>query len=201
MKPLSKSQILFITIILLFTSPVLHAQNPDINLLREINVERNPSLDPEFRGVTHSLTPFVIGTPVLLYGLGMIKKDSLTKQNAIYIGASLFTSSVLTLALKYSVKRPRPYLTYPSIVKEAKGGSPSFPSGHTSGAFALATSLSLDYPKWYIITPAFLWAGTVAYSRMDLGVHYPSDVLVGAIIGSGSAWLCYKINKKLRASR
>jgi membrane-associated phospholipid phosphatase len=62
----------------------------------------------------------------------------------------------------------------------------------------LATSLSLQYPKWYVIAPAYLYAGTVAYSRMDLGVHYPSDVLSGAIIGSGSAYITYKINRKIK---
>lgn len=66
-----------------------------------------------------------------------------------------------------------------------------------AGPFALATSLSLSYPKWYIIVPSYAWAGSVGYSRMDLGVHYPSDVLAGAVIGAGSAWLTYYINKKL----
>ncbi len=53
----------------------------------------------------------------------------------------------------------------------------------------------MAYPKWYIIAPSFAWASAVGYSRMALGVHYPSDVLAGAIIGSGSAYLCYKLNK------
>ncbi|MDO9339524.1 MAG: phosphatase PAP2 family protein, partial [Bacteroidales bacterium] len=56
---------------------------------------------------------------------------------------------------------------------------------------------TLAYPKWYIIVPSYTWASTVAYSRMDLGVHYPSDVLIGALVGAGSAYLTYKINQKL----
>jgi membrane-associated phospholipid phosphatase len=80
-------------------------------------------------------------------------------------------------------------------------GSPSFPSGHTSDAFATATSLSIAFPKWYVIAPSFLWACSVGYSRMDLGVHYPSDVMAGAIIGAGSAYLCYKANRWIQKRR
>jgi membrane-associated phospholipid phosphatase len=79
----------------------------------------------------------------------------------------------------------------------AGGGSYSFPSGHTSDAFALATSVTVAYPKWYIIAPAFTWATAVGYSRMHLGVHYPKDVIAGAIVGAGSAYLSCKINKWL----
>jgi membrane-associated phospholipid phosphatase len=61
----------------------------------------------------------------------------------------------------------------------------SFPSGHTFGFFATATSLSLAYPKWYVIA-FFIWASTVAIPHA-FRVHYPSDVVAGAIIGSGSA--------------
>jgi membrane-associated phospholipid phosphatase len=61
----------------------------------------------------------------------------------------------------------------------------------------LSTSLSVAYPKWYVIAPAYTWAAGVAYSRLALGAHYPSDVLAGAIIGSGSAWLNIKLNQWL----
>jgi membrane-associated phospholipid phosphatase len=61
--------------------------------------------------------------------------------------------------------------------------------------------LSLAFPKWYVIAPSFLWASTVGYSRMSFGVHYPSDVFVGAIIGAGTAFLTYKINSWIRKNR
>ncbi len=177
-----------------------YSQNFDINLLRDINQNRNKNFDGFFRGVTNSASPVAFGTPVILYGVGLLKKDANLKKSALYIGASVVTSSFITTIMKYSVKRTRPFITYPDIEKVTSGGSYSFPSGHTSDAFSLATSVTIAYPKWYIIVPAYGWASAVAYSRMDLGVHYPSDVLAGAVIGAGSAYLCYKaqhwINKK-----
>ena len=72
----------------------------------------------------------------------------------------------------------------------------SFPSGHTSLAFSTAASLSIQFNKWYVTLPAYLWAGSVAYSRMYLGVHYPTDVLGGAAVGIGSAYLAHWLNQK-----
>ncbi len=173
------------------------SQNIDIDLLKEINLKRNKSLDPSFRFITNSASPISIGAPVIIYSIGLVKKDSTLKSLGIFIGETFLVSTFLSTALKFTVKRERPFVTYPFIEKATVGGSPSFPSGHTSIAFATATSLSIAFPKWYVIAPSFVWASAVGYSRMDLGVHYPSDVLVGAIIGSGSAWLSYRLNKWL----
>jgi len=59
----------------------------------------------------------------------------------------------------------------------------SFPSGHAAQAFAVATMLSLRY-RPVVSLPAFLWAGLVAYGRIYVGVHYPSDVLGGMAVGA-----------------
>jgi membrane-associated phospholipid phosphatase len=173
------------------------AQNLDIDLLRKINLERNTALDPTFKLVTNSVSPIGLTAPLLITSFGFIQKDKSLQNKGYYIGATLLTSTVLTTTLKYSIKRDRPFETYPDIQKLTSAGSPSFPSGHTSEAFATATSLSIAFPKWYVIAPSFIWASAAGYSRMHLGVHYPSDVLVGALIGSGSAWLCHEVNKKL----
>ncbi len=173
------------------------AQNFDIDLLKQINLNRNTKLDRVFMATTNSAAPIAYGIPAVLLAVGFLKKDSLLKLNGLYIGVTAITSAVISSILKYSIKRPRPFETYSFIHNAGEGGSPSFPSGHTADAFALATSVSLAYPKWYVIIPTYTWACAVGYSRMDLGVHYPSDVLAGAIIGAGSAILCYKITKRL----
>jgi membrane-associated phospholipid phosphatase len=188
-------------VILLFPNLNLWSQNPDIDILKDINLNRNKQLDGTFKGITNSAAPLALGVPVLLFGISLMKKDSLTRERSFYIGASVLTSVIISNIVKYSVNRPRPFVTYPFIEKLSSGGSPSFPSGHTSDAFALATSLSIAYPKWYVIIPSYAWAGAVGYSRMDLGVHYPSDVLASAIIASGSAYLCYKGQQWLAKKR
>ncbi|GAC1535551.1 MAG: hypothetical protein NVS3B15_16210 [Sediminibacterium sp.] len=65
-----------------------------------------------------------------------------------------------------------------------------------SAAFATAASVSLQYKKWYVTVPMYAWGAGVAYSRMYLGQHYPSDVVVGAAVGIGSAYLADWINRK-----
>ena len=189
-----------LTVILLIFSSFaanLYSQNWDIDLLRKINLERNKSLDGTFTFITNSAGPVSFGAPVLMCGIGLLKHDSTLIRNSIFIESSVVISAILTTVLKYAVNRPRPFVTYPDIEKVGKGGSPSFPSGHTSEAFAFATSVSLSYPRWYVIAPSFAWAGAVGYSRLDLGVHYPSDVIAGAILGAGCAWVTFKVNQKL----
>ncbi|MEY3968593.1 MAG: hypothetical protein RL137_1498 [Bacteroidota bacterium] len=187
-------QVLFILI--LFWTAALQAQNLDIDLLRKINIDRNTALDPAFKLITNSVSPIGLGAPLVITSIGFIRKDQLLKNKGYYIGATLLTSAVLTTTLKFTINRDRPFVTYPDIQKLTGAGSPSFPSGHTSEAFATATSMSLAFPKWYVVAPSFLWASAAGYSRMHLGVHYPSDVLVGALIGSGTAWLCHQLNKR-----
>jgi membrane-associated phospholipid phosphatase len=188
-------------VLFLFSAFTGFSQNIDIRVLREINLNRNVHMDNTFKGFTNSAGPFTFGTPVVLFGISLIKHDKELNKKSLYIGASVLSSAIISNIFKYSVNRTRPFVTYPDIQKMTSGGSPSFPSGHTSDAFSLATSLTIAYPKWYIVVPAYGWASAVAYSRMDLGVHYPSDVLAGAVIGTGSAFLCYKAQQWINHKR
>ena len=184
-------------IILTFISLSVFSQNLDIDLLRDINVDRNKNLDGTLKFITNTTGPVSYGTPIIVYGTGLITNDSALKQKGIYIGVSVLVASGISTVMKFSFNRERPYRTYPFIEKLTSGGSPSFPSGHTSDAFATATSLSIAFPKWYVIAPSYLWASGVGYSRMHLGVHYPSDVFIGALVGAGSSYLCFKLQKWL----
>jgi membrane-associated phospholipid phosphatase len=168
----------------------------DKNTLIELSEDRSAGQTKFYQSISNSTGKISLAIPVVLFIAGEIKGDKPTVQKAIYIGESIAVSSVLTWGLKYSIKRTRPAIKYPNeITALGKGGSPSFPSGHASQAFSTATAVFIAWPKWYVGLPAFGWATVVGYSRMYLGVHYPTDVLAGAVVGAGSAWLTYKGNQ------
>jgi membrane-associated phospholipid phosphatase len=187
----------FIFIALLFSFADLHSQNADIRILRCINKPVNVGLDRTARGFTNSIAPVAIAVPagLLLYEH---YRENGNMRKPLVIWSSIAVTTGIALSLKYTVNRDRPFVTYSDVIqKDHNIGPKSFPSGHTSTAFALATSVSLEYPKWYVIAPSYAWACAVGYSRMRLGVHYPTDVFAGAIIGAGCAWGCWWLNKKL----
>jgi len=190
-----------IIILLLLSCSKLYSQNIDIRLLRSVYSPEVVRSDDFFRFLSDSEVYLVIGTPAAIATAGLIRHDKNMFRNACVTVASTVVNVAVSNALKYSVNRERPFITYPDIIKKTDPHGPSFPSGHTANAFATATSLSLAYPEWYVIVPSFAYAGTVAYSRMHLGVHYPSDVTAGAVIGAGCAYLTYKVNKLLLKKR
>ena len=183
--------------VFIFLSSNVFSQNVDINILKNINLHRNKNLDNNFINLSNTVAPASIIVPIGLIGAGFLMQDSTLKNKSLVIGASITLTLGLTAGLKFATNRTRPYITYPILDNVVDENTPSFPSGHTSMAFSTATSLSLAFPKWYIIAPTYLWAGAVSYSRMHLGVHYPTDVLGGAIIGAGTSYLCYKANEWL----
>jgi membrane-associated phospholipid phosphatase len=171
------------------------AQNFDIDFLKSMN-EGETSFKNDFTNViSKSVTPVNIAAPVSLFVAGLASHNKKLQEDAAYFAGGYILSAVITSGTKHIVQRERPYNTYPFITKRDVGSGYSFPSGHTSAAFCAATSLSILYPKWYVIVPSYVWASSVGYARMYQGVHYPSDVIVGAVVGAGSAWAAYKVRK------
>jgi undecaprenyl-diphosphatase len=189
-----------ILISLLYPTKQTQAQNWDINLLKSIN-PATPD-NPFWKTVSSSAKPLAVAAPISLFAVSLIKKDKQLRANAYKMVGSLVITAVLTEGIKRTVNRDRPFVTYPlevfpnSIDETGK----SMPSGHTAFAFTTATSLFSAYPKWYVGLPLYAWATSVSYSRLYLGQHYPSDVLMGAVVGTGSAlasnWLYEKITRK-----
>jgi len=94
--------------------------------------------------------------------------------------------------LKNTVRRDRPFEVIVGVTKRIEPPDRfSFPSGHTAGAFVVAALVASFYPS--LILPSYLWASSVGVSRVYNAVHFPSDVLVGMLLGLGSAWLAMAI--------
>lgn len=74
-----------------------------------------------------------------------------------------------------------------------RGGRHGFVSSHAANAFGVATYVSLIFRRNKITVPLFLWSLLVGYSRIYLGVHYPGDVLGGAVIGVICGYVCYNV--------
>ena len=108
---------------------------------------------------------------------------------------------VTNITIKPLVERARPWLDWPIVPLVTEKDPNSFPSGHTCAAFAAGMSWVRTLPwRWGRITAVVL-AVCMGLSRLYVGVHYPTDVMVGAVIGALCAWVVWKlyqvyINKK-----
>lgn len=166
----------------------------DLNLLARMNGGPEKS-DCFWVTYTNSITYVTVGTPLLVGTVGVLKKDDFVKRQFLGMAGGLALNGFLTISMKYAIARERPFTSHSSLIyKKTHAESSSFPSGHTSSAFQWATSCVLAKPKWYIAVPAYLYACGIGYSRLYLGVHYPTDIMAGALVGSASAFASYHIN-------
>jgi undecaprenyl-diphosphatase len=175
------------------------SQSLDFTMIRAINKNEHPNWDKTMRITSTSIYPVMVAAPATLILSGYMNDDKIMMRNGVKTAAAIGLTVLLTTGLKYSFKRERPFQQYPNdIVKRDDVGGFSFPSGHTSVSFATATALTLSTKKWYVAVPAYLYACFVGYSRMRLGVHFPSDVLGGVVVGVGSTLLVWQMDKWLK---
>ena len=163
--------------------------NFDISLLRLIQEHRIEAFDQVLYYISY-FTSFISSGLILTILIISLKKKSKLLRTVFYkMLAVLIVAATISFTLKNLITRERPFVTYPDIEKLSQAGSSSFPSGHTIEAFAIAVAFSIAFPRLKFIIPLFIWASIVAYSRMALGVHYPSDVIAGMIIGGLIGWI------------
>lgn len=142
-----------------------------------------PSLDAGLRRLSETANRSVlwIGVAGTLAALGGRRGRRAAVDGLVSIAAA---SAVVNLAAKPLARRRRPdrgATGLRSVRHVRMPGSTSFPSGHSASAFAFAEGVSATLP--WVGVPLRLAAATVAYSRVHTGVHYPGDVVVGALIG------------------
>jgi membrane-associated phospholipid phosphatase len=131
-----------------------------------------------------------IGSLFLLHGIAFHNPKS--RQTALLAYESFLVSGGIASALKATTGRERPSSTNHPGQFFKRSGDSSFPSGHTTTAFAAATVFSKQYPHWYVAVPAYGAAAAVGYSRLSSNKHWMSDVAAGAAIGYGVGHLLWR---------
>ena len=128
---------------------------------------------------------------IMLFCIPKYRKAGLTMGLGL-----IFCLLIGNLTLKPLIARPRPYSYFPEMtLLVAPLADFSFPSGHTFASFASATALYLYHKKPGIA--AYILAGIIAFTRLYLYVHFPSDVLAGILLGVLNGWIAYQILNRI----
>jgi len=136
----------------------------------------------------------------VLCGLIFIFGGKKGRKIAILGLLALFVSNVAVYYLKVIIAEPRPFIALTNVDKLVTENDifDSFPSGHTASSFAAAAVIGLRYKiyikgrSYRLIYPLLAFAAVIGFSRIYIGVHYPLDVIFGALIGILSAFLVLK---------
>lgn len=173
--------------------------NPNIDILYFIN---NGMANPLFDAVLPTVTNFGgFGTMLALCIIALIvtryyKKDKFFRIAKMCLYA-LILSGIIALGLKLLYHSPRPYVVLEHVRQLAVPTEPnSFPSGHTSATLSVVTVLVSELREnKVLVVLLILFAFIIGFSRIYIGMHFPLDVLVGAIVGIISAAIVLKFIK------
>jgi len=167
--------------------------NADLFLLRAVNglAGRYESLDKAAVFVAGYLEYFLVAVLVFILIKGAISKNIRSIRTAVLGAVSApFALFVVKYAISLSYYRPRPFLVDGNVHEILHLGSDrmvsAFPSGHTIFFFAMASVVYLNDRKlgrWF-----YVGAVLIGLARVFVGVHWPSDVLAGAILGILTGW-------------
>ena len=158
--------------------------------------DSDPSVDMRRLGDYGQFAGPVIGTVFAFHGWSA--KNEKSKETAFLTYETFLLSGAAAGVLKFATGRKRPYQSdNPFDFKPGRGDS-SFPSGHTTEAFAAATVFSEQYPKWYVVIPAYTAASAVGFSRLYANQHWTSDVVAAAMLGTAISHYLRKWHRQVK---
>lgn len=129
----------------------------------------------------------------ILIGVLLLIFKRTRKAGAAVLLALIFGAVITNVILKNVIARIRPYEVIEGLhLLIERQHDFSFPSGHACAAFSGAMALYRTIPRRYGIC-ALVFAGLIALSRLYVGVHYPTDVMAGVLIGIFSGWAAWKV--------
>lgn len=178
--------------------------NIDVAVYSFIDKIASPALDGIFTFITHlGDTPGIIW---FVLGIILLIPRKTRKLGILMFAGLAFSSLINNVVLKEIIDRPRPYNVDPSVWTNAgyeyvwpglikQSSSWSFPSGHTSTSIGAAFALLLGCRKKHLAIgiPAFILSLAIGFSRIYVKVHYPTDVIAGALVGLIAAVAIYFI--------
>jgi membrane-associated phospholipid phosphatase len=177
----------------------------DRNLNNFFQENRNKSTDQLAKWVE----PFGhrYAKPVIsgIFLAGVVFKDQKLRETAVLSLESLWLTQAITIMMKFGIGRIRPAGGEPFKFEPFKFPYPdnslSFPSGHASTAFSVASVIASQYDKTWVKFLSYGLAGLVAWSRLNDNAHWTSDVLFSAVLGTAIGKKIVKINQQRKAKK
>lgn len=173
---------------------LLSLSEMELSFLHTLRNASNSFLDFIFEGITFFGEQYVYIVIVLLVYFAIDKRKA---ENIVY---AIFASALVNGFVKLLVARPRPFS--PDVSNPVTPARPetatgySFPSGHTQNSAVTYSSVALQFRKRWLFIAVPILVVAIGFSRLWLGVHYPTDVIAGLILGVGVAFFAYWITNK-----
>lgn len=149
----------------------------------------HPLIDALMEGVAGGAEFLFLGLIAVWFLYGWVRGRAQDRQGALTAFVAACGALTAIQVINHLWHRPRPFLAHPDTVHLliARSGDPSFPSDHAAAAFAIAVTCCFFHRRLGLATLAV--AALLAYARVYVGAHYPTDVLAGAALGALLAWL------------
>jgi undecaprenyl-diphosphatase len=173
--------------------------SPDVRLAESANAfaQHHDGWEDAARVYAHLSEPlFIAGVVVLAIAGLVLRRQRLLSASVLAVAASGVAVAMAAVIARV-VDRPRPFVVHPQIhLFLAHAADPGFPSDHATAAFAIAVVLLLRLGRRAL--PVLLAATALAVSRVLVGIHYPADVLAGALLGTAAAVLVCLVGGRVR---
>jgi undecaprenyl-diphosphatase len=164
--------------------------SPDARLAERANAfaQHHDGWEDTARAYAHFSEPLFIAGLTVLAIIGLVQRRPRVLSASVLAVLASGGAVAVAAVLARVVNRPRPFVAHPQIhAFLAHAPDPGFPSDHATAAFAIAAVLLLRLGRWAL--PVLFAATALAISRVLVGVHYPDDVLAGALLGTAAAGL------------